>query len=822
MGFAALLRRYRLERALTQEELAARANLSLGAVSYLERGLTHLPHQDTVRLLSEALGLSEEDAVRFQQAARTRAAPDRAIEEHPASGVQLGGTGALPELLAPLIGREREDNEIVQQLAQEHVRLLTLTGPAGVGKTRLAIQAARRWQEQELEVAFVDLIPIAEPDQVLTAIAAALGVREHGARALRDELRTTLARRRLLLVLDNFEQLLGAARLVVDLLGSCPRVKALVTSREALHVRGEYRYPVSPLSLPERGAPAPTAIERSGAGALFLERARAVRPDFALETPEQAELVASICKRLDGLPLAIELAAARLRHLSLRELCERLVGQSPLVTLIGGARDLADHQRAMRATIAWSYQLLSGSEQELFRRLSVFAGGATVEAVEAVSGVTGEQLQDLLNSLVDKHLVRWSEIGGTTRFSQLVIVQAYAAEQLCDQAEETATRELHAIFYLELVRPMWTRLWGSDQAEVLDQFELELDNVRAAMRWARERRAIELGLALADAVWLCCHMRGYLSEGRSWFDLFLEPARAIGPAFDAKLLSGALDGAGTLAYDQGDLVRAEALVTEGLEIRRNIGYDAGISSSSNNLALILEAQGEYARARALHEENIVRAHANSDETAMANSLVNLAGVAAQQGSLGEALGLYEKSLALFKQTGDTDGRAEALSGLAELALNDGDAERARRLCAASLHLWRGLGDTPQVALVYTQLGEVAYLMGDHQAAAAHWRDALQLAQATGRMAVVLHGLERLAWLCVQQGRTERAAHLCGAAAALRSALRMPVLPLHQAGYEETLTAVHTALGATAFAAAWSEGQELSLDAVLALALTAAE
>ncbi len=816
--FAVLLRRLRRARRLSQEDLAGRAGLSVSAISYLERGLTQTPQADTVHLLAEALALGAQEDASLRRAAR-------GPRDRTSDGAEVSTSPPvdsldswLPEPLTSLIGRRDEVEEVARLLAQERVRLVTLTGPAGVGKTRLALEAAAAVRSEHVcDVVFVDLIPIQEPERVVPAIAQALGVREQGGRPVTYELRAALAERRLLLILDNFEQVLPAARGIANLLGSCRHVKVLVTSREALHVRGEIERAVHPLDVPSLDEPPGEGIEHVAAVALFLERARAVRPEFALVTAEQAQIVATICARLDGLPLAIELAAARVRSLSLRELRDRLLGEAPLSVLAGGARDLADHQQAMRATIEWSYRLLRPEEQWLFRVLGVFVGGATVDAIEAISEMASEDVQDGLSSLAVKHLVGWSEREGLMCYTQLVTLRAYAVERLIEHGEDAAARTRHARFYLDLLLPFRTMLWGSEQLAVLDRFELELDNVRSAIRWTHEREEIDLGLRLATAAWLCCHMRGHLSEGRAWFDLFLARARLAESVFDPMLLADALSGAGTLAYDQGELEHAAALVAESLEICLRIGYIDGAGASANNLALIAEAQGDYTRARILHEQNFARARQREDKGAMANSLVNLASVAAQQGMRSEAVSHYEASLTLYRHIGDVDSGAEALNGLAELALHDDDDERAWQLADESLISWRALGNTPQIAFALAQLGELYRRAGDLDGAAARLREALELSRATGRMSAVLRSLEGCALLCLDRGHAERAAQLHGAVAALRDSLKTPVPPLQRRAFEHSLGVIRAALGEVDFARAFADGQSLSLNDAMALA-----
>ena len=533
--FASSLRRFRLARGLSQEELAAKAGISVTSVSYLERGLTRLPHRDTVQLLATALALTAEENEGFLQSAR-RARTDEAAE---ASQTPLSRDGlapgeqsavALPSYrLAPpltrLLGREHEEATVVGLLSRESVRLLTLTGPAGVGKTRLALQAADSLREQQgVELIFVDLVAVAQAGRVLQAIGQALGVRDAGDLPLLDALVSAMGDRRLLLVLDNFEHLLAAAPVCAALLGACPRAKALATSRAALNIRGEHEIVVSPLPVPDiQSLPTLAELERFGAVALFVERARTVRHDFALSTGEQGRLVATICARLDGLPLAIELAAAQVKHFSLAELAARLEGIAPLDLLVGGPRDLADHQRAMRSTVEWGYELLSTEERSVFRALAVFPGGATVDGLVAVASLEPEIIASRLASLIEANLVRRVGEQGEPRYDLLVIVRAYALERLRAEDELDPAGRRFVAYITHLIDAL-SLTSIAVQTAALNRLVPEHDNIRAVLDWILQSNEIQVGLRLCAKLRQFWELRGFAVEGAEWMERLLARA----------------------------------------------------------------------------------------------------------------------------------------------------------------------------------------------------------------------------------------------------------------------------------------------------------
>jgi predicted ATPase/class 3 adenylate cyclase/DNA-binding SARP family transcriptional activator len=661
----------------------------------------------------------------------------------------------LPALTTPLIGRDREETAAQELLLREAVRLVTLTGPGGTGKTRLGLRVAGDLLDAFPDgVFFVDLAPIIDQGLVATTIAQTLGLREIGNLPAPARLKEHLREKRLLLLLDNFEQVVAAAPLVAELLEACSRLKVLVTSRTVLRLRGEHELPVPPLALPpvvdgrvpakrvELVADGPTrsrtdgppssrstsndqrtTISQYAAVALFIDRALAARPDFTI-TSENASAVAGICCRLDGLPLAIELAAARIKLLPPHALLGRL--ESRLKLLTGGARDLPKRQQTLRGAVDWSYDLLNEGERSLFRRLSVFVGGCTLEAAETVG--SGHETLDLLTSLVDKSLLRRVEqANGEPRFAMLETIREYGREQLEANGETAATRRQHAQFFLELAESAEAELIGPDQADWLGRLEMEHDNLRAGLAWSLEEGEIEAGLELGAVLRKFWEVRGHLSEGRGWLDELLTRSTDAATAARAK----ALTAAGRLAWFQSDYSAGRSLLEKGLEIARKLENRKDIAYALLSLGFVTLFQGDSIVSRACQEEGLSLYRELEDQSGIASALFLQGHLAKTRHDLTAARSHYEEGLALFRQLRDKESLAWLLANLGSVVHDQGDSDAAGRLCDESLAIFRELGDKWGIACSLHTLGEWARLREDTAAARANFEESLLLHQELG-------------------------------------------------------------------------------------------
>jgi predicted ATPase/transcriptional regulator with XRE-family HTH domain len=775
--FGALLKRYRLAAGLTQELLAERSGISARGVQDLERGVHTTPHAETVRRLAQALELD----ARAQAALVEAAHPETTAQGAPA--VVLLRQRAPPVPATPLIGREHEVAEASALLrpsgGDTGARLLTLTGPGGVGKTRLAIAiAAERRNSFTHGVVWVELAPLRDPTLVAPTLARALGLRKHGDESLDETIVEAVADQHLLLVFDNFEHLLPAVPLIARLLADSPELSVLATSRARLHLRGEREFPVSPLALPMSTRSAPPELEGlAGVAAvrLFVERAVEVRSGFVL-TEENAAAVAEICRRLDGLPLALELAAARVRILPPVALLERLERRLPMLT--DGPRDAPSRQHTMRDAIAWSYDLLSETEQKLFRRLSVFTGGFTLEAAEAIASV-GERLPDksvldLLTSLGNQSLLR--TVDDTTdelRFNLLETVREFGQELLAASGETESVLRAHAEFFLTLAEAAQPRLHGPEGPVLLNRLEAEHDNLCAALAWAIERGDVEMALRLAYASWRFWWMHSHLDQGHRWMERALalpDPDAVISPLRPRTLASA--------------------------------GYFARI-------------QGAYADATAMGEEALAMARGIDDPYGMAVAFHLLGLVAADQGELTQARAHYQAALALQRELGNSHAVAFQLSNLGDVAVAQGHLEEAMTFGREALAIWRARGDDWGIAWALIQLGKVARAQGDESDAVELTIESLASNAKLGDKEIAARALSELAAVAGERGQFHLAARLYGNVAALRRKIGAPLAPVERVRHERAVTATRDALDRESFIAAWESGLDMPLEQVIA-------
>jgi predicted ATPase/class 3 adenylate cyclase len=723
----------------------------------------------------------------------------------------------LPIQPTPLLGREREVAEIADLLRREDVRLLTLTGTGGTGKTRLALQsAAELIDDFDDGVFLVALAPISDPELVASTVAGALSVSESAGRPLKEDLRDFLSNKELLLVLDNFEQVVDAAPLVGELLSGCPGLKVLATSRTLLRIYGEHEYAVRPLELPDPDhLPPIETLRQYEAVRFFTERARAANAHFSL-TNENALAVAEICARLDGLPLAIELAAARIKLLSPQAMRSRL--GNPLKFLTGGARDLPERQRTLRGAIAWSHALLDESEQVLFARLSVFSGGCALEAVEAICDPVGDLFVDVLeglSSLLDKSLLRQEEmVEEEPRFVMLETIREYARERLELSGEAEEIRRLHAEYFLALAEQGASEQQGPEEAAWLERLDLEHDNMRAALSWMLESEEAEPGLRLSGALWQFWDMRGYYGEGRRWLE---EALAKDGRASVAR--AKALEGVGWLADLQGDIDRAVAAAEEGLSVGARVKVETSVTASLLRiLGSAAYVSGDHERAARLYEESLALSREARDERGIASSLLQLGNVSSDLGDHEEAKTFYEEGLALSRQLDDKALLASALISVGAEFLLQGDHERGAMLNEEAAELYRERGNRGHLQYALDNLGWAALMRGDQRQAEVLHRESLALSRQLGDKLVAAEALEGLACSASARGEAERVARLFGAAEAQREAVGYRQEPREHALREPYLAATRPRLSEARWDAAWAEGRRLGFEEAIAYAL----
>ncbi len=722
----------------------------------------------------------------------------------------------LPLLPTSFIGREKEIAAVNTLLGKS--RLLTLTGSGGCGKTRLALHiAAVALDTYPDGVWLVELAALAGPELVPQTVAVVLGLREEPGRSFTQTLTDFLKSRHLMLVLDNAEHLLAACAQLADAVSSqCPQVVLLVSSREGLGIAGELTYRVPSLSLPDpKRDLSPESLLPFESVRLFVERAQSHLPQFAI-TVRNAPALASVCCRLDGIPLALELAAARIRSMSLEEINQRLDQRFRLLT--GGSRTALPRQQTLRSLIDWSYDLLHTTEQALLARLAVFAGGWTLEAAEQVcigEGVDDGEMLDLHASLADKSLVMAEERNGATRYRLLETVRQYARDKLLESGKGESWRDRHLNYFLSLAEDAEPQLTGPDQQAWLDRLETEHDNLRAASAWSPtsgENTARQL--RLAGAFWRFWSVRGFMGEGRARLSELLATTST-----DQAARAKALNGAGVLAWQQGDYAAAAVHHQECLALRRVSGDRRGISASLNNLGALAQSQGESAVARALYEESLALKRELGDRRGIAGSLSNLASVTYDLGEYAAGQTLCEESLALFRELGDRQSLSASLTNLGLMATHLGNFPSAKEFFEESFAIRRELGDQWGIAASLNNLGYVAYEQGDLAGACALHEKAIAIFRELGDPRGIVESLEGLVYVVLARREFGRAVRISSFADKLRMEIGCPRPPRGRPDYDLKVVAAREAMGgAAAFDRALEEGRAMTMEQTIELAL----
>jgi predicted ATPase/DNA-binding XRE family transcriptional regulator len=774
--FGLLLKRHRLSAGLSQEALAERAGVSWRTISDLERGVKQGPRGSTLRLLADALALGTEE----RAALHASAAPPHEVVAPPVVPSSAPVPTNLPLPLTSFVGRSAEMAAVRRLLGE--ARLVTLTGAGGCGKTRLALEVARalasdagRTGDYRDGIWLVELAALSDGMLISQVLAAVLGIPERRGHSVLDSLTAFLRTKHMLLLLDNCEHLLAACAHLADaLLRVCSQLTILATSREALHIGGE-----QPWRVPSFDLPAPLArltLEQtlaSDAVRLFVQRARVSQPDFALTAHNMAQ-VTLVCRRLDGMPLAIELAAARLSALALDQLAARLDDRFRLLT--GGSRTALPRQQTLRATLDWSHDLLDGRRRLLWRRLAVFAGGWTLEAAEAVcagEGIAGEEVLDLLAGLVAQSLVLLEEGRSGARYGMLETVRQYGQEQLAAAGDGEPVQARHLAWCLALAKQAEPAMGRPAQEGWLERLEGELENLRAALAWSSHAAGMaETGLRLAEALRWFWVVRSHLSEGRRWLEDLLQDDST------AALRARVLDALADITWLQGESTRALALFEESFALHERAGHEASAAHALLGQGMVTVSLGDYPRATTLIEGAAPLLDAHGERHGVAWSLSSLGVILHLQGEHERAAALMRQSLVLFEELGDHYGSGLQASNLAGVALVQGDYGQARHL----------------------------------------YRESLALLQRLTARRDFPRCLEGLAVVAMATRQPSRAARLFGAASGLREVIGTPVAMVDRVALDRTVAEAQAALGDRAFALAWAAGQAMALNEAIAYAL----
>lgn len=764
----------------------------------------------------------------------------------------------LPARLTPIVGREIEVAEARSLFLQKNARLVTFTGPGGAGKTSLGLEVARSLIGQFAEgTYFVSLAHITD-SKLLTsvlpsAITQAMGLRERKDISTPGILQEYLRNKEVLLFLDNFEQIVSSALQLADLLAACPKLRLIVTSRQALRIRGEEEFPVPPLSLPDlKRLPPATELLDYDAVKLFVQRAQAVNPDFRI-SDENAREIAEICVGLDGLPLAIELVAPMLKAYSPDRIMMQLKDNTHILK---GPQDLPERQRTLQAAIQWSYDLLNDDERSLFEKLSVFIGGFTAEAAVSVcseDSVGRERVTEDLSSLVDKNLVVREVSEKVTRFTMLNIIHAFAVHSLANGQKEHVMRKRHANYFLAFVEGAEPELLGPNQVEWLDRLELEHDNLRSALEWYLKQRDSSGALRMGAGLWRFWYARGYLTDGVNWLSRCL--ATTSDPTFSrAEVLIGAgalahtqgrypearrfyeesleifrklsdkrgiaasLNNLGSIANDQEEYSEARRLFEESLAISRELGDEQAKSHLINNLALLAQETGQYALSKSLFDESLTIKRQLNDERGIAATILNLGNIARDTANYEAAHTHYQESLVLFKKLGETRGIAYCLNNLALVAIGVGDFYQAKVLLDECLPLFEQLGDQLGFSVFLQTRADLARAKQDYRLASVLYKDSLRSRTEIGDKVGIIECIEGLASIAIVEGQAELAVRLFAAAQSFRKNIGVPLPPAEEGGYKSEVHNARNHMTGKDFETVWDEGARMKTDELVELGL----